>query len=276
MATRAPLLALVAAAAALSGCAHATNYTGVGPRFAGSHRVADTDPRFLVASFNVKFSRHPDRVVALFREHEPLRNADVVALQEMKEDGVERIARELGYDYVYYPSALHPSADGNFGNAVLSRWPIVSDRKLVLPHRSRWRKLQRAACIAEIAVGDRRLRVVSVHLETPFGIGRRQRHEQARAIVEDAAASRYPVVVAGDFNSRWIATDFQRAGFRWATREVGGSFRWYQWDHVFVRGLPVPARPLSGIVRDTRGASDHRPVWAELELSDVSGPAASP
>lgn len=274
MALRAPFAVLLVAAG-LSGCAHARNYTGEGPRFAGSHRVPDADPRFLVASFNVKFSRHPDRVVALFREHEALRHADVVALQEMNEDGVERIARALGYDYVYYPSAVHPSADGHFGNAVLSRWPIVSDRKLVLPHRSRWRKLQRAACVAEIAVGERRLRVVSVHLETPFGISRRQRHDQARTIVDDSALSPHPVVVAGDFNSRWIAADFERAGFRWATRAVGGTFRWFEWDHVFVRGLPLPTEPRSGLVRDTRGASDHRPVWAEIDLG-VSAPAASP
>jgi endonuclease/exonuclease/phosphatase family metal-dependent hydrolase len=265
---------LLLLAAVLTGCAHARNYAGAGPRFAGSHRAPDRSPGFVVATFNVKFSRHPDRVVALFREQAPLRDADVVTLQEMKEDGVERIARDLGYDYVYYPSAVHPSARGNFGNAVLSRWPIVADRKLPFPHLSRWRKLQRAACVAVIDVGGRRVQVVSVHLETPFGISRRQRHDQARAIVEDAAASPYPVIVAGDFNSRWIATDFERAGFRWATREAGGTFRWFEWDHVFVRGLPPPAHPRSGIVRDTRGASDHRPVWAaiDLETASRSGP----
>lgn len=266
---RAPFTALLLAAS-LSGCAHARNYTGDGPRFAGVHRVPDPDPGFVVATFNVKFSRHPDRVVALFREQEPLRRADVIALQEMREDGVETIARELGYDYVYYPSAVHPASRGNFGNAVLSRWPIVADRKLPLPHRSRWRGLQRAACVAVIEVGARRLQVVSVHLETPFGISRKGRHDQARAIVEDAARSPDPVIVAGDFNSRWIAEDFERAGFRWATRRVGGTFRWFEWDHVFVRGLPVPLEPRSGLVRDTHGASDHRPVWAEIELPATS------
>jgi endonuclease/exonuclease/phosphatase family metal-dependent hydrolase len=269
MPRRALLLVL---AAGLSGCAHARNHTGEGPRFAGSHRVPDASPAFLVATFNVKFSEHPDRVIALFREQAPLRDADVVALQEMREDGVERIARALGYDYVYYPSARHPKSHGNFGNAVLSRWPIVSDRKLVLPHLSRWRKLQRAACVALIEVGDRRLQVVSAHLETPFGIGRRQRHDQARVIIEDARASRYPVIVAGDFNSRWIAADFERAGFRWATRELGGTFRWFEWDHVFVLGLPAPPQPRAGLVRDTQGASDHRPVWAEIDLDVVSSP----
>ena len=261
-------LSVAFAVLALGGCAHARNYLGEGPRYAGSFRVADADPPFRVVSFNVKFSRHPERAVALFRDHPQLAAADVVALQEMNEDGVELMARELGFDYVYYPSAVHPSADGNFGNAILSRWPILEDRKLPLPHRSRWRKLQRAACVAVIEAGAQRVRVYSVHLETPFGISRKQREDQARAIVDDAAGSPDPVVVAGDFNSRWIGDAFVEASFDWPTRELGGTLRWFSWDHVFVRGLAnVPS--AAGIARDTRRASDHRPVWAELALPRV-------
>jgi endonuclease/exonuclease/phosphatase family metal-dependent hydrolase len=255
-------------ALAVAGCAHARNYADGGPRFAGSFRVPDADAAFRIVSFNVKFSRHPERAVALFRDEPRLGGADVVALQEMNEDGVALMARELGFDYVYYPSAVHPSADGNFGNAVLSRWPIVEDRKLLLPHRSRWRKLQRAACVAVIDAAGLRVRVYSVHLETPFGIGRTQREDQARTIIEDAAGSPDPVVVAGDFNSRWIGDMFVTAGFGWPTMELGGTLRWFSWDHVFVRGLPsVPS--AAGIVRDARRASDHRPVWAELPLPRV-------
>jgi endonuclease/exonuclease/phosphatase family metal-dependent hydrolase len=200
----------------------------------------------------------------------------VVALQEMKEDAVERIARELGFDYVYYPSAFHPSAKGNFGNAVLSRWPIVEDYKLILPHHSRWRKLQRAACVAVVQAGGRRLRVYSVHLETPFGISRKQRNDQARAIIEDAAGHGDASVVAGDFNSAWIGDDFERAGYRWATKGLGDTLRFFAWDHVFVKGLPVPEKPDAGIVQDTHGASDHRPVWLALPPPPLSSRAAIP
>ena len=252
-------------ALSLEGCAHARNYADpAGPRFAGSFRTADEDPAFRVVTFNVKFARHPDRAIALFRERPELDGADVIALQEMREDAVLVIARALGFDYVYYPSAFHPSARGNFGNAVLSRWPIVEDHKLVLPHRSRWRTLQRAACGAVVPVGARRVRVYSVHLETPFGISRTQREDQARTIIEDAARHPEPALVAGDFNSRWIGGAFERAGFRWATKDLGGTLRFFAWDHVFVKGLPVPEKPAAGIVRDTRGASDHRPVWLAL------------
>jgi endonuclease/exonuclease/phosphatase family metal-dependent hydrolase len=280
MATRRHLLPCALAALALSACAHARNYADPqAPRFAGSYRTADADPPLRIASFNVKFSLHPDGAIALFREHPELGGADVVALQEMNEHASERIARALGYDYVYYPSAFHPSAHGKFGTAVLSRWPIVEDHKLVLPHPSRWRKLQRAVTVAVVQMPARRLRVYSVHLETPFGISHGQREEQARTILDDAATSTDAVIVAGDFNSRWIAADFERAGFRWLTKDVGGTIHAYQWDHVFVRGLPVPAKPRAGRVHDTHGVSDHRPVWVEIPLDEaapVSAPAANP
>ena len=264
-------------ALSLGGCAHARNYADPqGPRFAGSFRTPDPDPTLRVVTFNVKFAKYPNLASALFRDHPGMAGADLVALQEMKEGAVAQIARALGLDYVYYPSAVHPSAHGNFGTAVLSRWPIVEDHKLVLPHLSRWRKLQRAACVAVVQAGERRLRVYSVHLETPFGISRKQREDQARTIIEDAAAHADPVVVAGDFNSRWIGEVFERAGYRWATKDVGDTLRGFAWDHVFVKGLPVPAKPAAGIVKDTRGASDHRPVWIALPPLDVSSRPASP
>jgi endonuclease/exonuclease/phosphatase family metal-dependent hydrolase len=264
MTRRAPV-AVALLALLLGGCAHARNYLDPnGPRFAGSFRIPDADPAFRVVTFNVKFARYPDRAIALFREHRELADADVVALQEMKEGAVDRIARDLGFDYVYYPSAYHPSAKGNFGTAVLSRWPIVEDYKLILPHRSRWRKLQRAVCVAVVEAPGRHVRVYSVHLETAFGISHNQREEQAGAIIEDATRHPEPAVVAGDFNSRWIADDFQRAGFLWPTKDLGHTLRWFAWDHVFVKGLAVPDKPAAGIVSDTKGASDHRPVWLAL------------
>jgi endonuclease/exonuclease/phosphatase (EEP) superfamily protein YafD len=37
-------------------------------------------------------------------------------------------------------------------------------------------------------------------------------------------------------------------------------------DHIFARGLPGGATYEMGAVRDSRGASDHRPVWAVVQL----------
>jgi hypothetical protein len=50
---------------------------------------------------------------------------------------------------------------------------------------------------------------------------------------------------------------------------VGDTISIFSWDHIFVRGLGVPDVAPAGKVRDVRGASDHRPVWASLVLEPV-------
>jgi endonuclease/exonuclease/phosphatase family metal-dependent hydrolase len=39
-------------------------------------------------------------------------------------------------------------------------------------------------------------------------------------------------------------------------------------DHIFVRGLTSPHRGAAGTVLDSRGSSDHPPVWAVAILDD--------
>lgn len=267
----AAVTALVAAAVAVaSSCAPALNYPETDrPRYEGRHATPDADPAFRIVTFNVKFAREIDRAARLLREHEELRGADLVALQEMDAEGTERIARALSMDYVYYPAVRHPASDRDFGNAILSRWPLSDSGKLVLPHHSRFRDMQRIAVSATAATPLGPVRVYSVHLETPGGIAAVNRQRQAAAVIKDA--ERYSrVIVAGDFNSREVGKVFEWYGFRWVTKDLGSTISFFAWDHVFVRGLE-PVRRRAGIVRDNGGASDHLPVWAVLDLTPSSG-----
>src|SRR5687768_2251836 len=85
--------------AALASCAQTLNYPNpTGPRYEGRHALPDPDPAFKVVTFNVKWGKAVDRVAELFRETPALRDADFICLQEMDGGGVERLARELGYD----------------------------------------------------------------------------------------------------------------------------------------------------------------------------------
>jgi endonuclease/exonuclease/phosphatase family metal-dependent hydrolase len=252
-----------------SACAPALNYLEPDrPRYTGHFAAPDSDPAFRVVTFNVKFAREIDRAARLLREHEHLGRADIVALQEMDAEGTERIARALSMDYVYYPAVRHPRTDRDFGNAILSRWPLSDDRKLVLPYHNRFRNMQRIAVAATAATPLGPVRVYSVHLETPGGIAAVNRQRQAAAVIRDARPYAR-VIVAGDFNSRAVGEVFEWYGFRWVTRELGNTISFFAWDHVFVRGLDV-VRKSAGIVRDNQGASDHLPVWALLDL-DPSG-----
>jgi endonuclease/exonuclease/phosphatase family metal-dependent hydrolase len=257
---------LVLALLATGACSNALNYADpAGPRYTGRFGGADADPALRIVTFNIKFSREIDRAIALFQKNHDLQNPDIIALQEMNNAGVDRIARALGMSYVYYPAAFHPQGSGDFGNALLVKGTIESDHKLILPHTSRLRHMLREAVAADVVVDGIRLRAYSVHLETPFQISASDRRDQARAILQDAARYPGPVVIAGDFNSRDVVGDvFGGAGFEWVTRDAGHTISFFSWDHVFVRGLTLKAPPRKGIVLNNNGASDHLPVWAEL------------
>jgi endonuclease/exonuclease/phosphatase family metal-dependent hydrolase len=267
------VLALVVAGA----CSNALNYADPsGPRYAGRFAGVDADPALRIVTFNIKFSREIDRAIELFQKNHDLQNADIIALQEMNNAGVDRIARALGMSYVYYPAAFHPQGSGDFGNALLVKGTIESDHKLILPHTSRFRHMLREAVSADVIVDGIRLRAYSVHLETLLQISASDRRDQARAILQDAAPYPGPVVIAGDFNSRDVVGEvFGGAGFQWVTRDAGHTISFFSWDHVFVRGLALRAPPRKGIVLNNNGASDHLPVWAELLPQGAAVPAVT-
>ena len=84
--------------------------------------------------------------------------------------------------------------------------------------------------------------------------------ERPRTVLADAAPFNGPVVIAGDFNSYGIGVFLERHGYRWLTRDIDPTISIFTWDHIFVRRLAPAGR--AGVVHETRGASDHRPVWA--------------
>lgn len=241
-----------------------------GPVYRGSSGVpSGFDRRIRVVTFNIQFARRVDRAIDALVSHPELHGADVLVLQEMDAPGVEAVARALRLNYVYYPVSRHPKHGRDFGNGLLSPWPIEECRKLLLPHTSRFLKQARAAVTAHIRIGDHALRVYSLHLEAPFAISSDGRRRQAAEILADARSTEGPVIVAGDFNNHGIGADFVRHGFAWPTKHVGGSVRGFSYDHVFVRGLRL-AGSTAGVARDVKDASDHRPVWADLQMSPPS------
>jgi endonuclease/exonuclease/phosphatase (EEP) superfamily protein YafD len=261
------LLLLVALTAS---CRAVLNYpSALGPRYAGapgSISAVQADGRVLrVVTYNVQWGKHIDRAINVLKTRVPLPDADILVLQEMDAEGTRRIANALGMSWVYYPAAVHPKLGHDFGNAVLSRWPIVADEKLMLPHIGGLRHAQRIATAATVLVGTIRVRVYSAHLGTPSDIRPSKRRDQARTILADAAA--YPlVIVAGDMNSHGIGKEFVAGGFLWPTEHNRFTTAVFNWDHVFLKGLSAPDQMFTGVVRDTLGTSDHDPVWAVAQL----------
>jgi endonuclease/exonuclease/phosphatase family metal-dependent hydrolase len=214
-----------------------------------------------LVSFNIEFSQQVDSAMAVLASDPALRGADVLLLQEMNEEATERIAAALGMGYVYYPAIFHFRTDRHFGNAVLSRWPIVEDRKIVLPHVSRFVRTQRTATAATIRVGQVLVRVYSTHLGTMGDLAPAARRDQLRAIIADA--EHYPrVVIGGDMNDVAVGQVARERGYAWPTERGPATTGLGRLDHIFFKGLAAPDSAPAGTVLDVGGASDHLAVWA--------------
>jgi endonuclease/exonuclease/phosphatase family metal-dependent hydrolase len=255
-----------------------TNYTNPdGPKYEGSHNAKQPffDGQLKVVTWNIAFAEKVDQAIVELKRTEALQQADILLLQEMDETGTQHIAQALGYNYVYYPASIHSRHGRNFGNAVLSRWPIVDSAKVILPHENPSNGQIRIAARATINVDGRHIPAYSVHTET-FWLGPEQRKDQIATLAQDAAlvlaqGSEY-ALIGGDFNTLTanslvaLTSSLEEAGLEWVSQGAGETVDragvGVSLDHLFASSMT----PLStGVVTDTK-ASDHYPVWVNLAL----------
>ncbi|MGH7448901.1 MAG: endonuclease/exonuclease/phosphatase family protein [Longimicrobiales bacterium] len=260
---------ILLAAILLSGCRTGRNYTPADvPPYEGgpeTHAVSTGNDTLRIVAFNIRYAQRIDLALDLLQSEPALNDADVILLNEMDENGTWLIAEALGMHYVYYPAVLHTRTRRDFGNAVLSRWPIVEHERIVLPHVARLQRTQRTATAATIRVGMTPVRVYAAHLGTFFEVRPGARREQLRAILDDAERYTY-AVIGGDMNDSRIGAVAWEYDFTWPTREGPRTMMFGRVDHIFLRNLPVPDSAAAGTVQDTRGASDHSPVWVRAIL----------
>jgi endonuclease/exonuclease/phosphatase family metal-dependent hydrolase len=135
-------------------------------------------------TYNIQYGKGKDDKVDIDRIVGEIGDADVVALQEVDRfwartgyaDQVEQITTAMpDYYWVYGPGVdLHADqhSDKNkgarrqFGNLILSRYPIISSRHHLLPKYGSVDALsiQRSALEATIRCGEHRIRFYSIHL----------------------------------------------------------------------------------------------------------------
>ena len=237
------------------------------------HRAIGVDRRF-----------RPERIVEIVAHYAP----DVLLLQEVDE-GVPRsremdlgrdLADALGYPHfvVGHNVSLRK---GRYGNATLSRYPILRERNIDLTIDSRKRRgCQHTTIEIEKAHGHpHKMDVFNLHL----GLGSQERVRQIGHLVRSREFSELdpdqPSVIGGDFND-WrsllhpIFTEILRFGI--ATHKgdsYNGALRTYPsfsprggLDRIYYRG---PIRALTAHtcrLRLSRVASDHLPVIADFDL----------
>jgi endonuclease/exonuclease/phosphatase family metal-dependent hydrolase len=186
------------------------------------------------------------------------------------------MAKELGLNHVYGAAAVHPYHKKLFGNAVLSRWPILDDEVLILPHETLLTGHRRIAVAADINLGGRSVRAISIHTATMV-MDQEKRIEQAKAARDTLGGWEGPVILGGDFNT---VSDYEVTLLRQTMRRlrlktirlpegptIANKYKKFPGsesvlDHIFCKDFEPGSR---GIARETL-ASDHYPIWAVLGI----------
>lgn len=238
------------------------------------HRAIGVDRRFRL-----------ERISDILDHHQPdlalLQEVDQGALRSGRMDLASELANRL--DFSHYAVGYNVTLrKGRYGNATLSRHPIVGQENidLSLPFRKR-----RGCQYTHIRIGDgegqaRHLMVFNLHLGLSAQERARQIGTLARSEEFGAIKSTEPCIVGGDFND-WrlllhpIFTDI--LGFGCATHRrygFGRGLRTYpsfsprgDLDRIYFRGTLRLVSSRTCRLRQAKVASDHLPVIADFELS---------
>ncbi len=273
---------LAVALGVISGCGL---HTGYAPTEIPTHRgrgVASSPARvdsLTVVSWNIQYGEDIDQALAELGADSRLAAADILLLQEMDPTGSARLAQALGFHFVHGSASVHPHHGRLFGNAVLSRWPIVDDQVLILPHETLLTGHRRIAVAADIDLGAGQvLRAVSIHTATMV-MDQDKRLAQARAASDSLGGLHGRTIIGGDFNtvSAYEVTRLRQVMRRLgqtvvrlpAGPTIGNRFKKLPGsvpvlDHFFCRGLTPGA---TGVAREPT-ASDHYPIWAVFRLKN--------
>lgn len=268
----------------------------------------------VVMAYNVERGLNTEAQIEALRS-DPLIPAPDVILMSEADRGCERThcrnvardwARALSMNYVYGVEFVElrrwwsPGGGGalrrrcEHGNAILSRYPLGNVR-LIRHGTSRswhswWQRLLRVgqprlggrmAMAADVKVGEKYLRVYSVHFESKGA--QTYRPSQAAEVAEDGVTSPHGAVIGGDMNCVEYKADMDTGsttdGVTWAlmgrgyvdahagipARERATTRSGYPIDLIFGReagfsGAGIGSQAVWGEL------SDHLPVWARVRL----------
>ena len=226
----------------------------------------------------------PSRVAEVIRTQD----CDVVMLQEVdagvsRSNGdrqVELLGELLGLRYRTWFPNVDVRGGGQYGNAILSRYPLLESTNIDLTLRFKKRRSVLHAVMRVRHDGvDRTVHVFNMHL----GLARYERKLQLQRFLDSHPFSHLhrdtPVVVGGDLNDVYggLGTLLAPSGFRGpgtaASEQVARRpLTFPAWgpvrplDAIFVRGAMDYMRLQRCDSDLARRASDHRPLIADVRL----------
>jgi endonuclease/exonuclease/phosphatase family metal-dependent hydrolase len=243
-----------------------------------------------VITFNIHSARAQDGSVHLTQIAHALAgwHPDIVLLQEVdrgriwtgRVDMPTVLADDLHMAWTFGVN-VRRSPTNEYGTAILSRYPILRPRNMLLPDPAGTQ--QRGLLHATIDVDGMLLSVYGTHLENTSPVARL---EQIRAIAPVLAADPRPEIFGGDLNStpssRIVAKARSVLADSWQAVGRGPGFTHpadapsIRIDYLFYRsGSGVDLQPLEAQVLG-HVVSDHRPVRAVYRLSTGHGVVCVP
>lgn len=241
-------------------------------------RGSAAEPRELtILTYNIHHGEGLDGKIDLERIAKIISNskADLVALQEVDHntkrsggvDQAKELARLTAMQHVFGKAINHEG--GEYGQAILSRWPISLHTVHALPQKPG--REQRIALFAVID-GVRGLTFTTTHLDHQIEA---IRVDQARALNEFFEKNRSSVsILVGDFNAvpqsepmQFLLKEWQDSAAAAAAPTIPAEKPAKRIDYILFR--PKAAwHVVRSEVLEEPVASDHRPVLSTLQLSN--------
>jgi len=227
--------------------------------------------RLGVATYNIKNGMGMNGEVSLAAIASAITStrADLVGLQEVDflrprsrfSIQSRKLGQMLSMESVFGPT-IKCFGLPRFGNAVLSKFPIIECVNYQLP--SRWE--QRCLLKVKVKIEAATIAFCCVH----FGLNQLERLKQAGKVVQYISAENLPLILVGDFNAgpesdeiKKIKTLFHPVDPEGLQPTFPANKPEHQIDYIF---YSAHWKLIKTFVLDSQ-ASDHLPLGAEFELN---------
>ncbi len=216
-----------------------------------------------VITFNIRHGKGMDDVVSLERIIDEIKQSspDIIGLQEVDrynprsgfKDQMKELGDALDMFWVFSPSLNFGLTQ--YGNAILSHYPIISSDVIVLPSVNETRTL----VYADILIGTKKLRVYNTHL----GVSTADRKQQMPIIWEAIQSTEKRALLLGDLNMTITHSLMSDLNEFWNKAEPGQptlqsgievDYIFYNFDVTSIKAWTQPTL-----------SSDHHPVVTRMK-----------
>ncbi len=244
-----------------------------------------------VISYNVHSGENTKEIAEVFTHDKILKTADIIFFQEIEFHQAEKICRaeaiaqHLGFYFTYEPARTLKSG-ATHGLAILSRFELKNPLSIRLTkHKLMFVIQNRIALICEIEINNQKIALCNLHLDTRLNPN--ERVGQLEVCVKKLKKTYGKnIIIGGDFNTipfrsiaksvpffysnqpKYLVKHMFNLGFPHCTKPssytMKAGFLRMKLDYIFSDTLPITK---SGVEKHIY-ASDHKPVWAEIEVND--------